>query len=174
MMPFMLTEIRAAHLDDAQAIARIQVLAWQAAYRGLMPQSYLDGLDVEQRAEYWRRGLSRSHERDPILVVEADGEVVAFAAIGPASDTEAAEGELYAINVRPEYWGQGVGDALLHHVHNALAGLGHQTAMLWVLPGNQRARRFYERRGWQADGTERTAAVFEVTVPEVRYHRRLT
>jgi RimJ/RimL family protein N-acetyltransferase len=48
-----------------------------------------------------------------------------------------------------------------------------QEAVLWVLPGNRRARRFYEAAGWVADGAERSAEVQGVVVPEVRYRRRL-
>ncbi len=42
------------------------------------------------------------------------------------------------------------------------------SAVLWVHPPNQRARRFYERRGWQTDGTERRQEVLGIEVPEVR------
>jgi RimJ/RimL family protein N-acetyltransferase len=41
--------------------------------------------------------------------------------------------------------------------------------VLWVLPGNARARRFYERAGWAADGTEKTSEAFGVSFDEVRY-----
>jgi hypothetical protein len=46
--------------------------------------------------------------------------------------------------------------------------------VLWVLPGNAGARRFYELAGWVADGSERTSEVFGMTVPEVRYRKRST
>jgi RimJ/RimL family protein N-acetyltransferase len=42
-----------------------------------------------------------------------------------------------------------------------------------VLPGNHRARRFYEVAGWEDDGARRTSEVLGVVVPEVRYRRRL-
>jgi hypothetical protein len=41
------------------------------------------------------------------------------------------------------------------------------------VPGNRRARRFYEIAGWVADGADRTTEVHGVLVPEVRYRRRL-
>jgi hypothetical protein len=59
-------------------------------------------------------------------------------------------------------------------VHAGLAGLGYRSAVLWVLPGNQWARAVYEHLGWRLDEAERTAEVFGVTVPEVRYRRTLT
>ena len=49
--------------------------------------------------------------------------------------------------------------------------MGFAESVLWVLPGNVRARRFYERAGWTADGAEKISEVFGVTVPEVRYRR---
>jgi RimJ/RimL family protein N-acetyltransferase len=54
-----------------------------------------------------------------------------------------------------------------------LARLGFLNAVLWVLPGNARARRFYEAAGWTLDGFERTAEVMGIVVPELRYRRRL-
>ena len=92
--------------------------------------------------------------------------------VRPAEDPEGA-GERSAINLDPDHWGTGAGRELLAAAHAALARLGYAEAVLWVLPGNHRARRFYEVVGWVADGAERTDEVFAVVVAEVRYRRRL-
>ena len=165
--------IRRAAAADAPAMGRVAVRAWQAAYRGHMPDDYLDGLRAEDRAAYWEGVLGRDDLRGTILVVERDGEVVGFAAVGPSPDPQGA-GELYAINVDPDHWGAGAGRALLEAAQAELARLGFAETVLWVLTGNARARRFYEIAGWVADGSERTDEVFGVTVPEVRYRRRST
>jgi GNAT superfamily N-acetyltransferase len=167
-----MTTIRLATVADAPAVGFVHVRAWQAAYRGQMPDAYLDALRVEDRAEGWTRSLARAVDASPVLVAERDGTVVGFAVLGPATDP-AGSGELYAINVDPDHWGTGAGPALLEAVHATLARLGYADAVLWVLPGNGRARRFYERAGWAADGAERTHEVLGVVVDEVRYHRRL-
>jgi ribosomal protein S18 acetylase RimI-like enzyme len=159
--------VREATPDDADAMGRLHVRAWQAAYRGAMPDAYLDGLDPVERARMWRAGMAR---RTP-LVAEADGVVVGLAAFGPTDDPEGA-GELYAINVDPDQWGSGAGRALIVEVERRLAR-DHSVAVLWVIPSNDRARRFYERAGWAVDGGERTADVLGVTVPEVRYRKSL-
>jgi ribosomal protein S18 acetylase RimI-like enzyme len=164
--------VRRATLKDAPALGRVHVRAWRAAYRGQMPDDYLDGLRSEQRAAGWERGLRRARDQDPVLVVERAGELVGFALVGPAEDPEGA-GELHAINVDPDHWGTGAGRALLAAAEAELARLGYAEAVLWVLPGNQRARRFYEVAGWATDGAERTVEVQGVVVPEVRYRRRL-
>jgi len=146
--------------------------ASQAAYRGQMPDDYLDGLRPEERAAGWERGLRRDRDQDPVLAAQRDDRVVGFAVMGAAQDPEGA-GELYAINVDPDHWGTGAGGVLLAAAEAELARLGYTEAVLWVLPGNARARRFYEVAGWTTDGTERTSEVLGVVVPEVRYRRRL-
>jgi GNAT superfamily N-acetyltransferase len=91
-----------------------------------------------------------------------------LASFGPEGfDQRAADGELYAINVRPDRWGVGAGRALLAAVHARLADFGYRSAVLWVAPGNQRARAVYERYGWCSEGVEHTAEVLGVTVPDV-------
>ena len=169
----MTATIRRATAADASAMGRVAVRAWQSAYRGHMPDDYLDGLRSEDRAAYWEGVLGREDLQGTILVVERGGEVVGFAAVGPSPDPQGA-GELYAINLDPDHWGTGTGRALLGEAQAELARLGFGETVLWVLTGNARARRFYEIAGWVADGSERTTEIFGVTVPEVRYRRRST
>jgi GNAT superfamily N-acetyltransferase len=164
--------VRHARAGDAPALGLVHVRAWQAAYRGQLPDDYLDGLRPEQRQAGWERGLRRDRTHDPALVAERDGHVVGFAVLRAAEDPQDA-GELSAINVDPDHWGTGAGRTLLAAAHAELARLGYAEAVLWVLPGNRRARRFYEVAGWVADGAERTAEILGVTVAEVRYRRRL-
>jgi GNAT superfamily N-acetyltransferase len=163
--------VRRATVQDAPAIGRVHVRAWQAAYRGQMPDDYLDGLQPEERAASWERGL-REHDRDPVMVAEDNGQVIGFALVGPAQDPEGA-GQLFAINVDPDHWGTGAGRALLAAAQAHLVRVGYTEAVLWVLPGNSRARRFYEVAGWADDGAQRTGEAWGVEFTEVRYRRRL-
>ena len=45
---------------------------------------------------------------------------------------------------------------------------------LWVVEGNARARRFYEREGWAPDGAAKEDEFGGQVVREVRYRRRLS
>jgi len=56
--------VRQATIDDAGDIAVVHVATWRAAYRGLMPQSLLDGLSVEARTAVWRRILRDDEDFD--------------------------------------------------------------------------------------------------------------
>jgi GNAT superfamily N-acetyltransferase len=62
---------------------------------------------------------------------------------------------LNGLYVRPEAWGTGVADELHDRAVAAIRAAGHERARLWVLEENARARRFYERHGWFADGSSR-------------------
>jgi ribosomal protein S18 acetylase RimI-like enzyme len=156
--------IRPGTPDDAEAVARVHVETWQAAYAHALPQDRLRTLSVENRAEM--------HRRSPPLVAEVDGAVVGFVAVGPTHD-EKGDGELYAIFVHPDHWGTGVGRALIAAGEVRLQQLGHRDVHLWVLDDNPRARRFYEAAGWSADGTTREIEIFGFELTEVRYRERL-
>ena len=168
----MAAAVRRATPEDAAAIARVHVLGWQAAYAHVFPEEALASLDVERRREQWTGWIEAADTR--VLAGLLDGEVVGFASVGASRDDDAAEsGELYAIYVRPDAWGSGVGPSLMEAALDALRELGFREATLWVLDDNPRARRFYERTGWATDGAEKPDEFFGVAIREVRYRRRL-
>ncbi len=157
--------LRPAREEDARAIADIHVRTWQTAYRGLLPDDLLDGLSVERREQVWRDLLA--HGDQDVVVADEDGGIVGFASSGPSREAP-AEGELYAIYVTPEAWGTGAGRMLLSAAAAALAARGYDSALLWVLEDNARARRFYERAGWLEDG-RKLETLGGVEVAETRY-----
>ncbi|MEU9659875.1 GNAT family N-acetyltransferase [Streptomyces chartreusis] len=161
---------------DCDRVAEIRIGGWRSAYRGLIPQSYLDALDVAQDAERRRGYFSQGDGSVVDLVAVRDGEVVGWACHGPYRDGEVRteDVELYAIYVDPGRYGAGIGHALLQESVRRCTAAGHPRMLLWVLKDNARARRFYERAGFHADGAEEPFDVEGVEVPEVRYTRELT
>jgi GNAT superfamily N-acetyltransferase len=157
--------VRSGTPADAEAVARVQVETWQAAYAHMLPRDELARLSIEDRADQWRR--------HPPLVAEVDGEVIGFVSVGRSRD-EGEDGELYAIYVHPNHWDTGAGRALIAAGEERLQQLGHKEALLWVLEDNPRARRFYEIAGWSTDGTTRPIEIFGIPVPEVRYTKELS
>jgi len=168
--------IRDAKLDDAEAISRVHVAAWRAAYRGMMPDAYLDSLDPAVRAAKWLGVIGKDASDRRIFVAIDESEIVGFAGIGPARDEAGTRGELYMINLAPSAWGKGIGSALLKRSTSALAALDHREAILWVVRQNARARRFYTREGWSQEGDRRdtiTENGFTFDIDELRYVRAL-
>ncbi|MFF7067101.1 GNAT family N-acetyltransferase [Streptomyces pseudovenezuelae] len=167
--------IRPMALADCDRVAEIRVRGWQSAYQGLIPRSYLDAMSVARDAERHRARFGQGDGSVVNLVAERDGEVMGWACHGPYRDGEVrtADAELYAVYVDPRCYGTGIGHALLLEALEERAALGHGRMYLWVLKGNSRARRFYERAGFEADGAEEPFEADGVPVPEVRYARTL-
>lgn len=168
--------VRAMTEADVGAVSVIRVTGWKAAYAGIIPASCLDGMTVEEDARQRRRYFDRSNEAMTNLVaVDACDRVVGWACLGAfrgagASTTTA---ELYALYAEPSLIGSGIGRTLMEAVHGHARERRFDLMLLWVLDGNSRARRFYERAGYVADGAVQTEDYDGVAVPEVRYRRAL-
>lgn len=165
--------LRPAQPDDAIAVARVHVRSWQAAYRTLLPDDYLDQLRPEDRAAKY----DFTH-RDPVkpwtIVAQEDEAIIGLATTMPSQEANLpGYGELCALYVDPEHWNRGVGVRLISAARNRLFGLGFRHACLWILEGNTRAARFYENDGWKSDGCQRAIEVWSITVNELRYLRAL-
>lgn len=90
--------------------------------------------------------------KDNILVAKDGDNVVGFVGYGSyRDDTLPGCGEVYAIYVLADYHGKKIGYALMNAALECLADYGK--IAVWVLKGNERAIRFYERFGFRFDGT---------------------
>jgi GNAT superfamily N-acetyltransferase len=158
--------VRPARPEDAAAIAAVHVRTWQAAYEHVFGSGRLAALDEQlpARVERWERLL---RDDGGVWIAEDGGSILGFAGCGPSRDAD-ADGELYSIYVLPEAWGSGAGAALMAVARDHLRA-GYVESILWVLDDNPRARRFYEREGWTADGERKTDTFLGVEVGEVRY-----
>ena len=144
--------LRPAQPEDAIAVARVHVRSWQAAYRTLLPDDYLDQLRPEDRAPHYDFATRDPHKPHTI-VAEDSGAIYGFATTAPSRDADNPDhGELYALYVDPDHWGQGIGVALIAAARDHLVQSGFQHALLWVLAGNLHAERFYRHDGWTTDG----------------------
>jgi len=168
-------DLRLASAADARWIADLQVRAWRAAYRGLLPDALLDNLSIDDRERVWRRWNVGDPRRRIWLAVRGDA-LIGFAATGPSRDDDvtAVTGEVYAIYLEPALIGTGLGRTLFAHAVDALRAQGFTVCTLWVLENNARTRRFYEAAGWQIDGARKTERMAGGELIEVRYRRALS
>jgi GNAT superfamily N-acetyltransferase/catechol 2,3-dioxygenase-like lactoylglutathione lyase family enzyme len=167
--------VRPATTDDAAALGVVHVRSWQVAYRGQVPQEHLDRLDPRQRRLGWLRWLQDNPPPAAVLVAQdGSGEVVGFVNVAPSRDEDTDPrlvGEVQAVYVLPEHWGQGTGRLLMEAALRRLRVYGYREVTLWVLASNERARRFYEAGGWRPDGATKTDASRGFPLTEVRYRR---
>ena len=138
--------IRPATPADAAAIAHIHVASWQATYAGLVPDDYLQGLEIAEFTARWQTRLTA--EAPPLIrVAESGGDPLGFASGGPIRQAVASFGsEMYALYLLPAAQRQGTGRALFHLIANQLAAAGDQGLLLWSLRDNP-STGFYERLG---------------------------
>jgi ribosomal protein S18 acetylase RimI-like enzyme len=149
--------VRRAVPEDARAIAEVQVRSWRVAYQGLMPEEVLEGLSVEQRAQFWRGAAAMESAAGGVFVAASGADVLgfcAFATPGRDDDAEGRVAEIGAIYVDPATWRGGVGSALMDTALTELRTGGWCSVTLWVLAENRQAREFYARFGFEPDGAE--------------------
>jgi ribosomal protein S18 acetylase RimI-like enzyme len=161
--------IRSATTDDARRIAEVHVGSWRHAYRGMLPDAFLERRSADDREETWRGELA--DEATDALVAEDEGRIVGFTSFGKSRDGDASErtAEVLTIYVEPSTMGRGVGRELLAATTASLRDRGFERATLWVLEANERARRFYERAGWRWDGSVDRHDFDCANEPVVRY-----
>jgi ribosomal protein S18 acetylase RimI-like enzyme len=145
---------REANVGDAAQIARVHVESWQTTYRGILPDSFLDQLSYERRAEDWIERLSSATGSQFTVVAEADlgaerKRIVGFAMGGPERTGDPVyRGEVYAIYILEAYQRQGLGMKMVQALVERLIQSDMHSMLIWVLAQNA-ARRFYESLGGQ-------------------------
>jgi len=140
-----------AEPEDALAVARIHL----ASRRQAMPYLRHAHTDDETR-DYFVRAVAE--RRQAWWVVRHQGQVVAYMAI--------AGENLEHLYVSPCWQGRGFGSALLERAKALSAG----RLTLWTFQRNERARAFYEARGFRSIG--QTAGKNEESEPDVQYEWR--
>lgn len=150
---------RRAVPEDAPKIADLHTRSWRAAYRGQLPDEYLDGpLDLEKQVQ-WVEKLARARTNDLILLAEeADGGLAGFISVWNDDASKAVDpygnypgAYVDNLHVDPAGRGRGLGREMLRlTAEHALVtpGLAPQV-WLWVLATNAPALKFYTNLGGQ-------------------------
>ena len=111
------TVIREAKVEDAAGIAEVHVLTWQCAYKGQIPDSYLDSLSIEKRTQTWKEQIKTPMNGAHTFVAEMDGRVIGWCTSGISRDEDADKdtGEIYGIYIHPDLIDKGSGSKLMEY-----------------------------------------------------------
>jgi GNAT superfamily N-acetyltransferase len=180
--------VRQATLSDAEQIARVQTASWQSSYRGILPDSILDTMDPVRRIGSRREILADSGALNLVAYDTTHGDLVGFANAGPSRKQGHPEiapedarhdlprlarlGELYEIYILDRAKRYGLGRELFETVTDWCRSRHMVTMVVWVLEGNQHARRFYEAMGGEISSRAHTT-VRGFAVVELAYLYRL-
>jgi len=150
--------------DDFAAVAQVYTDSWKHAYRGLVPQRYLDKL----RPESWIGLLKANPEAN--LIALLDGQVIGTVFLTFARDEQReGYGEIVSLYLLPEHVGKGYGRQLWQAAIEHCRQQGLSGVCLWVLSENVHARQFYQRMGMQPSGRSKTEAIGGEMLPLSEY-----
>lgn len=166
-MPGKFMEISSLTKDDIKNQALVHCLSFRKAYKGIIPDSFLDDFTVEKREKFFTDEYEKY--KDTFTIKEHET-LIGFATLGKNrdSDKDDSVGEVWGIYIHPDYWGKGYGSKLFDFSISELRKRGYKEITLWVFEKNQRARTFYEKKGFSFDGTKKEIDPGEKLI-EIRY-----
>ncbi len=166
--------IRYSTVNDIHGMGIVYVDTWKAAYQGMIPQDYLDGLTYESWEEKYRARFSQITDYN-VAVLDLDGRIIGVTSMMKTRDDDLPDsfGEIVSIYVLPEYWHQGLGKMMLEWAVKELKKQGFTDCVLWTLEDNHRARRAYEHFGFERDGARKSQEFCGKDVWEIRYRMRI-
>jgi Acetyltransferases len=162
--------VRPAQPADAPEISRIYAASWRSAYRGMVPQKYLDELKDKNNhwTEKFRRDLRQGTLHAEMLF---KGETpVGCAAYGKSRDDRLPDwGEIVSIYLHPDFYRHGYGTVLFHATVEKLKAQGYPGCFLWVLDKNLSAQSFYEKNGFVRTQDICHSEILGEQLTEIRY-----
>ena len=159
---------------DVSSIVRATVAAWRAAYRGILSDALLDGLDAEQLEAVWHQIVDQTDRTN--LVIDREGQAIGFVGFGASRDQgldPAEAAEIYGIYVHPEQQHTGAGSALMEAALDQLSSQGYRLVVLWTMRDNTLAHRFYQKNGFRPDGATKVSERQEERFEEVRFRKEI-
>lgn len=150
--------VRLAGPQDAEAIARVHVQAWEESYRGIAPDDVFETLNLERRLGQWRdmlapENIERRADYPIVLVAEFGGDIVGFVSAGPSKEPLITpKPQVFTLYVLKRAQGLSIGRSLLREIGAHLGFRGFGGFGLGVLPENGQATGFYERMGGRCIG----------------------
>lgn len=144
--------IRSAKPGDIHAILRIAERGWNETYGDFLSQETIESA----MTEWYDPDTTRAeieHRAGVYFVAEQNGAIRGYVSGGPSGEVSSVT--LSAIYVDPDYWGDGIGTALLDEFEEFWRQRGYDTITLQVLARNEIGLAFYQKRGYDViDGRE--------------------
>ncbi|VXC31550.1 N-acetyltransferase GCN5 [Burkholderia sp. 8Y] len=145
--------LREATAPDTTLIASMHARSWASAYRGMLPDAFLDQTLPGERAAHWEARMKEIVAgAGCVFIAESGGDPVGFACVAAPDETGSAL--IDNLHALPGFRGCGAGSAMLDAAAAWAQARGARQLHLSVLEANTAAIGFYESRGWTLSGSE--------------------
>ncbi|MBQ8654967.1 MAG: GNAT family N-acetyltransferase [Clostridia bacterium] len=153
---------------DAALISHINATSWRKAYRGIIPQHYLDRLPDEYWVPSVRAWLDSG--RFSALIVLEDKKPQGACIYGRSRDESLAGwGEIVSLYLLPEARRRGLGSRLLEEAVSRLQADGYARLFVWSFEKNLPADAFYRRHGFFPSTDRESVPLGGAVIHERRY-----
>ncbi|MBQ8575862.1 MAG: GNAT family N-acetyltransferase [Clostridia bacterium] len=141
--------IRKAKLGDEKTLSYIQTESWKSAFADIISAKNMERCTDIAKAEAMYENILKSGYAD-ISILEIDGKPHCIASWSKARNPEFSDhAELICIHSLCDNWGKGYGSIMMKHIFEEIKNSGYDKVLLWVFEKNNRARRFYEKHGFE-------------------------
>ncbi len=163
------TKIRKAKLGDEKILAYIQTESWKSAFADIISAEDMEICTDIVKAEAMHEKVLKSGYAE-MSILEIDGKPYCIAAWSKARNPQFSDcAELICIHSLCDKWGKGYGSMMMNHILDEIKNTNYNSVLLWVFEKNSRARRFYEKHGFEL--TDNTQISYDAV--EVMYRKEL-
>jgi len=139
--------IRNVTEEDIPAVVDIKINGWKEAYRDIIDNDFLNGLDKKERIEKWKQ----NYNQGGFIVAVIESEIVGFCRY-VYDNTFSPEMldidcELLAIYVKPELKNKGIGRQMFEYIVKEFKEKKKTKMILWCLKDNEASKEFYKKMG---------------------------
>lgn len=167
-------KIEAMTINDSKSVAEIHTKSWQFAYKGIVPQEFLDGIDTKKREENWTKGMIEDPSLIRLVAKDDNNNILGFVCgLHNREKNIQIDSELWAIYVHPEKIKHGIGKLLFSSFIDKLRIKNFSTMNVWVLEKNNNARSFYEKMGGALSKYKKEIEIGGEKLMEVSYEYQI-
>ena len=141
--------MRKAKLGDEKILAYIQTESWKSAFADIISDKDMEKCTDIAKAEAMYENVLKSGYAE-MSILEIDGKPHCIAAWSKARNPQFSDcAEIICIHSLCNNWGKGYGSMMMNHIIDEIKNLEYKSVLLWVFEKNTRARRFYEKHGFE-------------------------
>lgn len=132
-------------ISNSLEIAKLIKDGWNAAYKGIISDDYLNNMDVEKISESWKKNIEANKN---IYIYKENDEILGVIRFGKSEYSYIKSiGEIFVLYVKPELKRKGIGTQLFDFAKNKLIKDGYEKMIIWCLKGNKQGINFYKKHG---------------------------